>query len=347
MNEPRQLVDISTASVFRALLLIFGFILLYQLSDVLVILMFSIVVASAIGPFAGWFQSRGIPRVFAVLFLYLMVAAGIIIISSLVLPSLATEVSQLTAYVPRIASDLAGTLDTVQQGAPQYLDFVGEIQNILETLSGYLQQFSQSSLNLAVGAFGGIVTFVAVVVISFYLAVMKDGVDSFLQAVVPERYEEYVVGLWKRTEVKVGYWLQGQLLLALIIGLLSYVGLSLLDVRFALVLALIAMVLELVPVAGPILAAIPAITVAFIQSPVLGFWVFLLYVGIQQFESHVLTPLVMKKTVGLNPVVVILAILIGGKLAGIAGMILGIPVAVIIVEILDDMARLKSSRKGL
>lgn len=341
----RQQVDISTASVFRALLVVFGFVVLYLIADVLIILLFAIVVASAVSPFVAWFEKRSVPRLVAVLVLYLMVFSIVVVLSSLVLPSVSGELSQLTSYLPKITQDLSTSLDNVQTES-RYFDFVAEVQNILEVLSSYLHQFSQSALNLIVSAFGGIFSFVAIVIISFYLAVQRKGIESFLEAVVPERYEQYVMDLWKRVEVKVGYWLQGQLLLALIVGLLVYVGLALLDVKFALVFAILAMALEIVPVAGPVLAAIPAITMAFVQSPALAAWVLVLYVGIQQVENHILVPLVLGKTTGLNPVVVILAILIGGSLAGITGALLGVPAAVIIVEILDDMARLKTSRKS-
>lgn len=342
----RQQVDISTGSVFRGLLVILAFVLLYLLSNVLVILLFAIVIASAVSPFVGWFEKRRIPRVVAVLLLYLMVVALLVVLSSLVIPSVSKDLSSLNTYLPKIAQQVSSSLENVQKGAPKYFDFVSEIQNILDVLSGYLQQFSQSALNLAISAFGGVFSFVAIIVISFYLSVQKKGVENFLTAVAPERYEGYVIDLWKRVEVKVGLWLQGQLLLALVMGLIVYVGLSLLKVKFALVLAILAMVMEIVPVAGPVLAAIPAILIAFITEPSLALWVTVFYIVAQQFESHVLVPLVIGKTTGLNPIVVILAILIGGQLAGITGALLGVPVATIFVEILDDMARLKSSRRA-
>jgi len=186
---------------------------------------------------------------------------------------------------------------------------------------------------------------VAVIIMSFYLASMKNGVESFLVAVVPEQYEPYVIDLWKRAEAKMGMWLQGQLLLALIVGLMVYVGLAMLGVRFALALAVLAMMLELVPMAGPVLAAIPALAIALLQSPQLALWTLLLYLAVQQLENHVLFPLIMSKATGMNPIVVILAILIGFQLAGVAGAILGVPIATVIVEVLDDVARAKSSRK--
>lgn len=342
----RPQVDISAASIVRAFMLAILFVLVYLLSDVLIILLFAIVIASAVAPFVAWFEQRGIPRVIGVLLLYVMVAALVVLLSTLIVPSITRDLTQLTSAVPRLTESVSSSLDSVQQGAPKYFDFVGEFQNILELLSGYLQQFSNSALNLVVGAFGGILSFVAIVVISFYLSAMRKGIETFLESVVPERYEAYVIGLWKRTEVKMGMWLQGQLLLALVVGLMAYVGLALLGVKFALILAILAMVLEVVPIAGPILAAIPAIGLALMQGPQLAFWVFLLYLGIQQLENHALAPIIMGKTTGMNPIVVILAILIGGQLAGIAGAVLGVPVACIIVEILDDVARAKSSRRA-
>lgn len=341
----RQQIDISTASIFRALLVVFGFVLFYLLSDVVIVLLFAIVIASAVGPFVAWFEKRKVPRLVAVLLLYGLVAGLGIALSTLVLPSIAGDLSQLTSSLPRLTSAINTSLDTVQEQS-KYFDFVAEIQNILEVLSGYLQQFSQSVFNGVVGAVGGIFAFMAIVVISFYLALMKDGIQTFLEAVVPDRYEDYVVNLWQRVEQKVGHWLQAQMFLALVVGLMTYIGLIILDVRFALVFALIAMALEIVPVAGPVLAAIPAIAFALVQSPTLGLWVLILFVVVQQIEGNILVPLVLGKHVGLNPVVVMLAILVGGHLAGIAGALLGVPVATIIVEILDDMARLKSSRRA-
>jgi predicted PurR-regulated permease PerM len=174
---------------------------------------------------------------------------------------------------------------------------------------------------------------------------MKKGIETFLGSVVPEKYEDYVIDLWKRSEIKVGRWFQGQLLLSLIVGLVVYVGLSIMGVKYALVLGILSMVLEIVPMVGPVLAAIPAVFLGFLQSPGLGLWLIVFYTVVQQLENHILVPLVIGKTTGLNPVVVIMALLIGGSLAGISGMILSVPVATIIVEILDDIAKQKESRR--
>lgn len=345
MTENHTVLEISTGSIFRAIVMVLFFILLYILKDVLVVFLLSLIVASAISPFANWLDQKGFPRIWGVLLLFLAVLGLITLIVSLVIPSISTDIDQLVATLPVVFDKVSTSLENVQQGAPSYLDFVSEIQNILGVLSSYLQQSSQSVISLVVGIFGGVVSFIAVLVLSFYLSVTKKGIENFLDSVVPEKYESYVKDLWKRTERKVGLWLQGQLLLALIVGLVVYVGLSLMGIKFALTLGFLALAFEIVPIVGPILAAIPAVILAFLQGPATGLWVIVFYVAVQQLENHILVPIVMGKTLGLNPVVVIIALLVGANLAGIVGMILSVPVATIIVEVIDDMAKKKESRR--
>ena len=262
------------------------------------------------------------------------------------MPYLSDDITRLVGSLPKVVERVSSSLETAQQSSPQYLDFLAEIQNILSGFSSYLQQASQSIVGLIVSIFGGLFSFFAILIISFYLAVTRKGIEVFLGSVVPEKYESYVISLWKRTEVKVGKWLQGQLLLGLIVGLMVYVGLSFMHVKFALLLSLLVMVLELVPMVGPVVAAIPAVFLAFMQSPTLGLWVIVLYVVIQQLENHILVPIILGRTLNLNPVVVIIALLVGEALAGIPGMILAVPVSTIIVEMLDDVARQKESRRS-
>jgi predicted PurR-regulated permease PerM len=334
-------IEISTASIVKAIAIVLFFIFLYLLKDVFLVFLFALVIASAISPFANWLDEKRFPRLLGVLLLYLVIFILLVFVLSMVVPVFSDDLAQLTTTIPIFVEKVSLSLENVQQESPQYLDFISEIQNILETFSVYLQQSSQSVISLVVGIFGGVFSFIAVLVISFYLAVMKKGIESFLKAVVPKNYEAYVTGLWKRAEIKVGLWLQGQLLLALIVGLTVYIGLSLMGIKFALILGLLALALEIIPMVGPVLAAIPAIILAFMQSPSLGLWVLAFYVLVQQLENHILVPVVLGKTIGVNPVVVIVALLIGAKLAGIPGMILSVPVATIIVEIFDDLARHK------
>ena len=345
MAGERIQLEIASSTIIKTILLILLFVFLYILKDVVIIFLFALVIASGISPFANWLDERRFPRVVGVLALYMIVLGLAVFVLSLVVPYISDDINRLISVLPKVVESVSSSLDIAQQSSPQYLDFLGEIQNILSSFSSYLQQASQSVVGLIVSIFGGLFSFVAILIISFYLSVTRKGVESFLGSVVPEKYENYVISLWKRTEIKVGKWLQGQMLLGLIVGLATYIGLSLLHVKFALLLALIMMVLELVPMVGPVVSAIPAVMLAFLQSPVLGFWVLVLYIVVQQLENHILVPIILGRTLNLNPVVILIALLVGQTLAGIPGMILAVPISTIIVEMLDDVARQKESRR--
>lgn len=344
----RQSIDlhIHAATIIKVIIIALFFVFLYLLRDILMILIFSIIIASAVGPFANWLEGKRIPRILAVLMLYLAFFSLIIFLLSLIVPVISFEISQLTQALPKFVARISGVLERAQQTtSSRYFDFFSEIQNILDSFSQFLQVSSQSVLNLIINIFGGVVSFAAIVVISFYLSVMRQGIAGFVKSVVPEKYEDYVISLWRRVERKVGRWFQGQILLALSVGLVVFVGLSLLKVKYALVLGIIAMILEVIPVVGPVVSAIPGVAFAFSQSPTLGLWVLAFYVLVQQVENHIFAPLILGKTLGLNPITVIIAVLVGAKMAGILGIILSVPIAVVIVEILDDLAKQKESRK--
>ena len=338
-------VEINTSTILKVVLIILFFVFLYVLKDVLIIFLFALIIASAISPFANWLDEKRFPRLLGVLLLYLVILALVVGILSLIIPFVSQDINQLTSTLPQLVAKVSTSLEKVQQGSPQYLDFLSEIQNILQGFSDYLQQSSQSIIGLIISIFGGVMSAVAILIISFYLSVTKKGIESFLGSIVPEKYEGYAIDLWKRAELKVGLWLQGQLLLGLIMGLLVYVGLSLMDIKFPLIFGFLAAILEIVPMVGPVLAAIPAIFLAFLLSPVLGLWVIVFYVVVQQLENHLLVPVVLGKTIGLNPVVIIISLLIGQNLAGIPGMILSVPVATIIVEMMNDFAKHKDTRR--
>lgn len=164
------------------------------------------------------------------------------------------------------------------------------------------------------------------------------GVDDFLRIVTPKPQQHYVLGLWRRAQEKIGLWMQGQLLLAVIMGVLVFLGLTILGVKHALMLALIAALFEIIPVFGPTLAAIPAITIAFVDGGAsLGFLTVGLYVIAQQFENHLIYPLVVTRVVGVPPLLVILALICGAELAGFLGIILSVPIAAIIQELARDI----------
>jgi predicted PurR-regulated permease PerM len=179
-----------------------------------------------------------------------------------------------------------------------------------------------------------------IIVLSFYLAFQKNGIANFLRIVTPYQYHNYVINLWERSQIKIGRWMQGQLILSLVIGMLVYLGLTILGVRNSLLFGILAGILEIIPLFGPILAALPVIAISFVDGGLsLALLVIGLYVIIQQFENHLLAPIVINKVVGVSPVLVIIALVIGAQIAGFLGLILSVPISATLMELVHDIRR--------
>jgi len=255
-------------------------------------------------------------------------------------PSFAKELKDFSVEFPKYANELYQKFKGLQDGSLRYQKLISQTQGILNSLGEALKGSASAIVSKTLNIFGGLFSVVIVIVVSFYLAVQKNGIQNLLKGVTPKEHETYVLALWERAQKKMGHWLQGQLFLAIVVGVLVYLGLSLLNIRFALLLAIIAGILELVPYIGPVLSAVPAVILALFQGPfLLVVWVIVLYIVIQQLENYLLVPLIMKKAVGLNPVVVIIALLIGGKLLGIIGILLAVPAAAVLAEFFKDVQR--------
>jgi predicted PurR-regulated permease PerM len=217
-------------------------------------------------------------------------------------------------------------------------DYISQINNIVATISS-------NTFGTVATFFGGILSFFLMIILSFYLSVEEDGVAKFLRAITTIKHEKYVIALWSRSQKKIALWMQGQLVLAVIIGMLVYLGLLLMKVPSALLLATFAAAFEIIPLFGPILASIPAIAIAFVAGGFpMALMVMGLYLIVHQFENQLIYPLVVKKVVGVSPVVSIIALAAGWQLAGIIGVILAVPIASVVIEFLSDLEKDKIER---
>ncbi len=330
-----QTINISTSTILRVIFILLVLVFLYLIRDILIIVFVTVIIAAAINGPVSWLQRHKVPRLLGVIFIYLLLLLLLALIVTLIFPPLAEQIKQLAAHFPEFMEKIGLS---VQEWWGKY-KLEGNLQNFLDKISNKLAQATSSVLGTIIGLFGGLMSAMIILVISFYLAVQEKGTKRFLVSLTPNEHQSYVSDLIERIENKIGGWLRGELLLMFIIGCLTYIGLYFLGVKYALTLALVAALFEIIPYIGPILAAIPAVILAFLQAPFLALLVILLYIVIQQLENYVIYPQVMKKTVGLNPVVIIIVMLMGAKLAGILGIILAVPVAAAVAEFLKDLQK--------
>jgi len=335
MNNDSQTINISSSTIFRTILILLGLFFLYLIRDILIIVFVSVIIAAAINGPVSWLQRYKIPRVLGVILIYLFVLLIFALIVTLIFPVLAEQIKELNNNFPEFMNKIGLNVNELW-GRYQ---IEGNLQNFLYEMSSKLTKATSSFFATVISIFGGLFSAVIVLVVSFYLAVQEKGVKKFLISLTPEDHKHYVSDLIDRIQVKIGSWLRGQLLLMFIIGCLTFIGLYFLNVPYALMLALLAGLFEIIPYVGPIIAAIPAVVLAFLVSPFLALLVIILYVVIQQLENYVIVPQVMKKAVGLNPIVIIVVMLIGSKLAGVLGLILSVPITAAVAEFLKDVRK--------
>jgi predicted PurR-regulated permease PerM len=369
MNEGERNINItiSAGTIFKAIVIVLLVVLLFAVKDLVLVVLTSIVLASSIEPLIIWMRKWKVRRVPAVIITYLILALSFSGILYFFIPPLVADTSSFFGAVPKyidtislwnpLQEDLTAqkTLATsFSQGLAQGTQAVEKfttnqfsIKDFFDNLSKAFSNVSEGVIQLIGAVFGGILSFVLIIVLSFYLAVQENGIGNFLQVIIPKKYEEYTVSLWKRVELKIGYWIQGQLLLGLLVGVLVYLSLIVVGIKNALVLAVIAAAFEIIPLFGPILAAIPAIAIALGDSGMtLALVVAGCYVIIHQFENHLFYPLVVKKIIGVPPIIVILALIVGAKLAGFLGLVLSVPVAATLMEYFKDLEKLKLAKNS-
>ena len=341
MTEPKVTsLDITYQSLVRVVVVVAVVAAAYYLRQILAVLLFAVVIASGIEPGVKLLKRYRVPRLVAVLLIYLVTIGAVIGVIYLILPSLVDEVSSFLDSFPRYQRVLLEQVRSLQ-GLPFYSAFSQNAESIILNPPLDITSVGGGTLALAASLFGGAASAIILIVVSFYLASQEKGIERFLRLVTPLRNEEYVIDLWTRSQTKIGQWLRGQLLLGAIVGFLVFLALTILGIRFALMLGILAAIFELVPIIGPILAAVPAVFFGFLVSPLLGLTVAIVFTLIQQTESHLLVPIVMHKAIGLNPLVIIISLLVGAKLGGILGMFLAVPMSAIIVEFLMDTDRKK------
>lgn len=311
---------------------------LFLAKEVLIILFLAIVISSALDSPVDYLERKKIPRILGTLLIFIATLIILAFLLYALIPVAISEFQILLANIGELKMPVLGSLDISQ---------FKEINKYLESLVSALFSGGASLINIIFSVFGGFALTAATLVLSFYLTINQGGVEKFLRAVLPITHENYVIEIYHRARKKLGLWFQGQLLLMLIVGSAVSLGLWILGVKYSLILGILAGVLEIVPMVGPIFAGAIAFLMAISESWTLGLYVVILFLVIQQLENHILIPIVMKKTVGISPVVVVVALLAGSQIAGFIGMILAVPTAVVIQEIIADWERRKLKTQHL
>lgn len=337
-----KIVDVGTRLIFRVALIAVGAYFLYLLRDIVLLVLLAILTAAAFYPLIERLERWRFSRTGAVVAVYLGFLAIIVVMVAIFIPLFVSEVKNFAAAWPTYGKSFSGVLSALES----YFQSFG-VEFSREQFFGEIEAgLSQSAGNIVattVNIFSGAIHFVGYFFLALYLSLEEDGIEKFFLALAPERYHARATEFAGKIRARVSRWLGAQLLLMLIVFVIYYVGLSLLGVPYALAIALFGGLVEIIPYIGPIVAAVPAIALGFAEAPVIGFSVLAYYTVAHQLESHIIAPQVMKHSAGLNPVVLIVAVLIGLELGGALGVLLAVPVAMIMGVFVEDFMEKKKS----
>lgn len=321
-------IEISIKTVLITLSILASFWLVLQIQDILFLLFIAFLLMTAIYPLVLFLERFRVPR-----------ALGILVIYAVVFGLFGAS------FVGAIPSLITQSTNLIEQ-LPSFIARILPYWNI--DISSFTQQmapFGQSLVKVTLGVFSNILAFVTVLVFTFYFLMERRHADEILNSIFGPQVAYRGLLLLRQVERRLGFWVRGELLLMTAVGVCSYIGLSILHVEFALPLAILAGLLEVIPMIGPTISAIPAILVALAVSPFLALSVTALYIVVQQVENNLLVPIIMKKSVGFAPIVTILVLMIGGRLAGAVGAILSVPIALVIQEVATDFLFTKKPSK--
>ncbi len=330
-----QRIEIGSSTIFRLIVILLAVWFLYFIRDIAVMLFVAFIIASAFEPIVNWLQRYRFPRIFSVLIVYVTVLSVFGVFLALMAEPLATQAYQFAQAVP-------GLIVEAQKLIP--LLPVIDHTTVVQAFQQFFQSFGRDAANIGLNLFQGtrtvfslLFSIVFMIVLSFYLTLEQNAFKKFARLVTPASHLPYVEKAISRAQRGVGRWVLGLIALGTVVGALIGIGLWIIGVPYALLLAILAGLMEALPIIGPVIAGVVGVTVALSQSLVVALIAIGLYVIVGSVESHVLIPAIMRRAVGLKPVVTIIAVLIGARMGGIIGVILAVPATTVLMSILSDI----------
>lgn len=343
MNDQR-ILDLTLKILFRIVLVALACYLIYHLRSVVLLIAAAALTSIALEPAVRRLMKKGLTKTWAVIIIYSILIIGGLSILAIFIPLLFSELQSFGRMWPEYSLRLYIALSAVQNYFMQF-GIVFDASAVEERMSLSLNNNLTNIFGYTKDIFNALIHFIGYIFLALYLSLNEKGLEQLALIVTPDKYHDQAVSIVKKIRAKVSQWLFGQLILMLVAFIIYYIGLSILGVPYALAIALFGALMELLPYIGPILAAIPAVFIGLMVSPILGLSALIFYTIAHQVEAHVLAPQIMKRSAELNPVAFILAVLVGYELAGPIGIILSVPATMILSVFIEDLVQQRKVNK--
>lgn len=356
-------VAVSVDSVFKAafavLLVIALVYVLGFIKNIIILFLVALFLAAAFNPGVDWLHKYKIPRWLGILLLYIVVLGIITLIFTSLVPIIADQISALAISVRDMILNLVNNENSDSWFVARLQPFIHQIwqnvdqaqvidtlSNTLKALASRLTDFAGNALGAVFAIFNGLFNLILVLIITFFMVVNKSHTSHFFYSLFPHKYSSYITAKTKEISVRIGEWIRGQMLLAVSMGILTFIVFSVIGLNYALTLAMVSAVAEFIPYLGPLITFISAALIGLNQDPVLVLWLIPAYAIIQFLEGNIMVPLIIGRSVGLNPIIVLFALMAGATIGlkitdgsiglALVGMIIAVPVANIISIFVED-----------
>jgi predicted PurR-regulated permease PerM len=281
---------------------------------------------TALRPAVDYLEKLKIPKIISILLLYIIIIGVMVIYGTIMVPPLVNQTAKFINHLPQLLAQVS-------------LPFINLQNTSSDMWVNQIAPLSQNVAKITVGIFSNIFTLLTLAVFTFYFLLERDNLRKLLEMFASNDLTDQIVNVVKKVEDRMGAWIRGELLLMTIVGLMTFLGLTILGVNYALPLALIAGLLEIVPIVGPFITAIFGCLVGMTVSWGQALAVVILFIIIQQLENNLVVPQVMSRVTGLPPAASLLALMIGGRIAGMEGLFLAIPLLLVIQTISSEIFR--------
>ncbi|MFH0987735.1 MAG: AI-2E family transporter [Patescibacteria group bacterium] len=321
-----QKIEISSKTIVFTVFFLLSLILLWQIRDLIFSLFIAFIISGALKTPVGFLEKRRVSRLIGSILVYFIFLFVIFNLFSLVIPPLLKEIVFLLKNFPHI-------IKAVLPQISSYVDISALTQN--------LPNLANDLVVLVKGVFSNAIFLISTLFFGFYLLLEKDFIERALANFFDDASAKKIAHIIEQGQKRAGSWFWGEALLMMIVGVMTYIGLTIIGMKYAVALAVLAGLLEVVPTLGPIISIVPAALIGFSTSYILGLSNIVLYFIVQQLENNLLVPFVMKKIVGVHPIITLMALMIGGKLAGVLGILLAVPTTIFIETVLIESQKLQ------
>jgi len=340
MQENKNLLDISWNTIFKISLAIICLSLLYSIRDIFVLFVFAVAISILFNPAINFLQKRKIPRFLGGIFVYFSVIGFFALLIYLTIPVFKSEISQFSRSLPSYYGKLSPFLKSL--GFKTYQN----INEFLSAINNTLQKMSVGIFNIISTVFGGLSSFAFIFATAFFISIEERAIEKTLVLIFPKKYEYHILNLWTEAENKISNWFLAKILCSLFVGFCSFLFLLIFDVKYPALLGLIAGFLNFFPYVGAFVAGLLIFIVVAPVSILKSILVLIIFILIQQIESNLISPFLVKKFMDVSPALVLIFLVVGIKLWGFWGALLAIPLFSVLFEFLKEFLKKKREKEN-